>query len=179
MQRLTEKAEQEKLRMEQCASELRRTISELGELVRETKKRERLLVLYPDLHVPMEAHFEGTRDVMEDMGKQLRANNIRISVLEEENTRQRAALAKMEEATLLREETKGPMAAGIPGEWRCGTLPSRHPEARSGGTRRSQQHQPPSPLPPKGPWATLSKAIFQGRLPTKPPRLPLRTEDVS
>ncbi|XP_042300479.1 coiled-coil domain-containing protein 157-like isoform X3 [Sceloporus undulatus] len=105
-QRLTEKAEQEKLRMEQCTTELQRTISELGELVQETKKRERLLVLYPDLHVPVEAHFEGTGDVMEDMGKQLRANNIRISVLEEENTRLRSALARMEEATLLREETK-------------------------------------------------------------------------
>ncbi|XP_042300478.1 coiled-coil domain-containing protein 157-like isoform X2 [Sceloporus undulatus] len=111
-QRLTEKAEQEKLRMEQCTTELQRTISELGELVQETKKRERLLVLYPDLHVPVEAHFEGTGDVMEDMGKQLRANNIRISVLEEENTRLRSALARMEEATLLREETK--VSAGVP-----------------------------------------------------------------
>ncbi|XP_054852601.1 coiled-coil domain-containing protein 157-like [Eublepharis macularius] len=36
-------------------------------------------------------------DIVEDMGKQLQANNIRISILEEENSRLRTAVAKMKE----------------------------------------------------------------------------------
>lgn len=43
--------------------------------------------------------FAGTGDVIEDMGKQLQANNIRINILEEENMRLRAAVVKMKEAT--------------------------------------------------------------------------------
>nr|XP_060641285.1 coiled-coil domain-containing protein 157 isoform X1 [Anolis sagrei ordinatus] len=96
-QKLTEKAEREKASAEHSASELQRSVSQLGELVQEMKEKERLLVLFPELHIPVEAQFEGTGDVLEDMAKQLQANNIRISVLEEENTRLRAAVAKVKE----------------------------------------------------------------------------------
>ncbi|XP_044304828.1 coiled-coil domain-containing protein 157-like [Varanus komodoensis] len=96
-QTLTERMRQEKLSLEQSTSDLQRTISELGELVQEMKERERLLVSFPDLHIPVEAQFRGTGDILEDMGKQLQANNIRISILEEENSRLRTAVAKMKE----------------------------------------------------------------------------------
>uniref|UniRef100_A0A8C6YCL8 Uncharacterized protein n=1 Tax=Naja naja TaxID=35670 RepID=A0A8C6YCL8_NAJNA len=93
--RVTEKLRQEKQTLEQSASELQRTISELGELIHEMKEKEQLLVFFPDLHIPVETRFEISGNVMEDMGKQLQANNIRISILEEENARLRNAIAKI------------------------------------------------------------------------------------
>uniref|UniRef100_A0A8D2ILG8 Coiled-coil domain-containing protein 157 n=1 Tax=Varanus komodoensis TaxID=61221 RepID=A0A8D2ILG8_VARKO len=106
-QTLTERMRQEKLSLEQSTSDLQRTISELGELVQEMKERERLLVSFPDLHIPVEAQF---RDILEDMGKQLQANNIRISILEEENSRLRTAVAKMKETA----QQEAPKAPGHP-----------------------------------------------------------------
>ncbi|KAJ7309542.1 hypothetical protein JRQ81_007590 [Phrynocephalus forsythii] len=103
-QKLTESAQHEKQSMEQLAADLQKTISKLGELIQEMKEKEKLLVFFPDLHVPVEAQLESTGDVMEDMGKQLQANNIRISVLEEENSRLRMALAKMKEVA----QSEGP-----------------------------------------------------------------------
>ncbi|XP_077165041.1 coiled-coil domain-containing protein 157 isoform X2 [Paroedura picta] len=96
-QELLERAQQEKQSMEQSISELHKTVSQLGDVNQQLKERERLLVSFPDLHLPVETQFESTGDIMEDMGKQLQANNIRISVLEEENTRLRTAVAKMKE----------------------------------------------------------------------------------
>ncbi|KAL8180534.1 UNVERIFIED_CONTAM: hypothetical protein K2H54_027088 [Gekko kuhli] len=96
-QELLERTQQEKQSMEQSISELQKAISKLGEMNQELKERERLLVSFPDLHLPVETQFESTGDVMEDMGKQLQANNIRISILEEENTHLRTAVAKMKE----------------------------------------------------------------------------------
>lgn len=42
-------------------------------------------------------HSEGSGDITEDMEKQLQANSIRISILEEENSKLRASLQKLEE----------------------------------------------------------------------------------
>ncbi|KAL7986724.1 hypothetical protein Chor_013007 [Crotalus horridus] len=57
-QKLTEKLKQEKQSLEQSSSELQRTISELGELIHEMKEKEKLLVFFPDLHLPVETQFE-------------------------------------------------------------------------------------------------------------------------
>ncbi|XP_043354182.1 coiled-coil domain-containing protein 157 isoform X2 [Dermochelys coriacea] len=97
-QQLMENLQQEKLSLEQSTSELLRNISDLDELLQELKERERLLVSFPDLHIPAEAQFESTGNITDDMEKQLQANNIRISILEDENSRLRTALAKMKEA---------------------------------------------------------------------------------
>ncbi|XP_060105777.1 coiled-coil domain-containing protein 157 isoform X2 [Heteronotia binoei] len=98
-QELVERAQQEKQSMEQSVSELQSTVSKLGEMNQELKERERLLVSFPDLHLPVETQYESTGDIMEDMEKQLQANNIRISILEEENIRLRTAVAKMKEVS--------------------------------------------------------------------------------
>ncbi|XP_070619233.1 coiled-coil domain-containing protein 157 isoform X2 [Erythrolamprus reginae] len=95
--RFTEKLKQEKQSLEQSACDLQKTIAELGDMIQEMKEKEKLLVFFPDLHVPVETQFEISGNVVEDMGKQLQANNIRISVLEEENSRLRNAIAKMKE----------------------------------------------------------------------------------
>lgn len=52
----------------------------------------------PGCEVPWFVLFAGTGNIAEDMEKQLQANDIRIGVLEQENTRLRAALAKLKAA---------------------------------------------------------------------------------
>ncbi|KFQ95154.1 Coiled-coil domain-containing protein 157, partial [Nipponia nippon] len=97
-QELLDALQQEKLSLEQSVSELQANVSKLEERVRELKERERLLVFFPELHVPTETQFESTGSLTEDMEKQLQANSIRISVLEQENARLRSALAKVKAA---------------------------------------------------------------------------------
>uniref|UniRef100_A0A8C2TWY7 Coiled-coil domain containing 157 n=2 Tax=Coturnix japonica TaxID=93934 RepID=A0A8C2TWY7_COTJA len=97
-QELLDTLQQEKLRLEQSISELRENVSGLEEQAKELKEREKLLVFFPELHIPVETQFESTGNVTEDMEKQLQANHIRIGVLEQENMRLRAALAKVKAA---------------------------------------------------------------------------------
>lgn len=61
MQELTEILEQEKQTLEQSTSELHKNVSELEELIQELKERQRLLVSFPDLHIPVETQFESKR----------------------------------------------------------------------------------------------------------------------
>uniref|UniRef100_A0A8B9VMK8 Coiled-coil domain-containing protein 157 n=1 Tax=Anas zonorhyncha TaxID=75864 RepID=A0A8B9VMK8_9AVES len=113
-EQLEESREQrEQSGLEQSVSKLREDVSRLEEQAQELKEREKLLVFFPELHVPVETQFEskgeaglgtseqaagGTGNIAEDMEKQLQANDIRIGVLEQENTRLRAALAKLKVA---------------------------------------------------------------------------------
>ncbi|NXH76638.1 CC157 protein, partial [Hydrobates tethys] len=102
--RLAEQLEQsreqsgQQLRAQQSVSELRANVSKLEEQARELKERERLLVFFPELHVPIETQFESTGSLTKDMEQQLQANSIRISVLEQENVQLRSALAKVKAA---------------------------------------------------------------------------------
>ncbi|NXK41878.1 CC157 protein, partial [Piprites chloris] len=73
-------------------------MSRLEEQVQELRERERLLVSFPELHVPNKAQFESTGNLTEDMENQLQANSIRIGVLEQENARLSAVLAKVKAA---------------------------------------------------------------------------------
>ncbi|XP_068096622.1 coiled-coil domain-containing protein 157 isoform X2 [Hyperolius riggenbachi] len=86
--------QQEKVTLESSVSEVNKQLSLLQGCLQEQKKREKLLVSYPDLHPLPE--FESSGDVAEDMENQLQANSIRISILEEENTKLRASLQKLE-----------------------------------------------------------------------------------
>ncbi|KAM6111974.1 coiled-coil domain-containing protein 157-like [Pterocles gutturalis] len=90
--------QQENLNLQQSVSELQANVSRLEEQAQELKQRERLLVSFPELHIPAETQFESTGSVTEDMEKQLQANTIRIGVLEQENVRLRSALAKVKAA---------------------------------------------------------------------------------
>ncbi|XP_074898023.1 coiled-coil domain-containing protein 157-like [Buteo buteo] len=97
-QELLDALQQEKLSLEQSVSELQANVSRLEEQAQELKEQERLLVFFPELHVPAEMQFESTGSLTMDMEKQLQANSIRISVLEQENVRLRSALAKVKAA---------------------------------------------------------------------------------
>ncbi|XP_054852600.1 coiled-coil domain-containing protein 157-like [Eublepharis macularius] len=57
-QEFLERAQQEKQSLEQSTSELQRAVLEFREMIQQMKERERLLVSFPDLHVPVEAQFE-------------------------------------------------------------------------------------------------------------------------
>ncbi|XP_068963426.1 coiled-coil domain-containing protein 157-like, partial [Petaurus breviceps papuanus] len=94
---LLQNLQQEKQGLEQAMEELQVTICKLDKSIMELKERERLLVAFPDLHVPSETQFESSGNVAEDMERQVQANDIRICVLEEENGRLRATLAKLKE----------------------------------------------------------------------------------
>ncbi|KFW75898.1 Coiled-coil domain-containing protein 157, partial [Manacus vitellinus] len=97
-QELLDTLQQEKLALEQSILELQTNTSRLEEQAQELRERERLLVFFPELHVPTEAQFESTGNLTEDMENQLQANSIRIGVLERENARLGAVLAKLKEA---------------------------------------------------------------------------------
>ncbi|NXY38290.1 CC157 protein, partial [Pomatorhinus ruficollis] len=72
--------------------------SQLEEQAQELRERERLLVFFPDLHVPTETQFENSGNFTEDMEGQLQANTIRIEVLQRENAQLQALLAKVKAA---------------------------------------------------------------------------------
>ncbi|XP_010181727.1 PREDICTED: coiled-coil domain-containing protein 157, partial [Mesitornis unicolor] len=97
-QELLDALQQEKLSLERAVAELQANVSRLEEQAQELKQQERLLVCFPELHTPTEIPFESTGSLTEDMEKQLQANTIRVSVLEQENVRLRSALAKVKVA---------------------------------------------------------------------------------
>ncbi|NWI27410.1 CC157 protein, partial [Sula dactylatra] len=96
--RLAEQLEGSREQSRQQLQAQQANVSKLEEQARELRERERLLVFFPELHVPAEIQFESTGSLTKDMEKQLQANSIRISVLEQENTRLRSALAKVKVA---------------------------------------------------------------------------------
>ncbi|NXC34135.1 CC157 protein, partial [Campylorhamphus procurvoides] len=92
------RAQQEKMSLEHSILELQANTSQLEEQAQELRQREKLLVFFPELHIPPETRFESSGDLTEDMENQLQANSIRIGVLEQENVRLRSVLAKVKAA---------------------------------------------------------------------------------
>ncbi|XP_067861977.1 coiled-coil domain-containing protein 157-like isoform X2 [Heptranchias perlo] len=90
---------QEKQGLEKSMTELKKNLSQLESQVQEYKKQRRLLVAFPDLNMPSETQCESTGDIALDMEKQLQANSLRINILEEENSRLRSTLTKLQETT--------------------------------------------------------------------------------
>ncbi|NXU84151.1 CC157 protein, partial [Xiphorhynchus elegans] len=80
------------------AQQLQANTSQLEKQAQELRQRERLLVFFPELHIPPETRFESSGNLTEDMENQLQANSIRIGVLERENVRLRSVLAKVKAA---------------------------------------------------------------------------------
>ncbi|NWU01988.1 CC157 protein, partial [Urocynchramus pylzowi] len=143
--------------------------SRLEEQAQELRERERLLVLFPDLHIPTETQFESSGNFTEDMKSQLEANKIRIEVLEQENAQLEALLAKVKAAAeqgvlklipqaqlgpqLHREASRQDMgAAGRSAGWcstaAAGTSVGTAPWARQPDTRpRSRPRWKPGAVP--------------------------------
>ncbi|XP_072271366.1 coiled-coil domain-containing protein 157 isoform X1 [Pyxicephalus adspersus] len=142
-QEMVKVLQQEKITLENSVSKMTRQLTEIQGCLQEQKERERLLISYPDLHPLPE--FESSGDITEDMEKQLQANSIRISILEEENTKLRASLQKLEE------KSKQEPVQVIP-QTRLWTLtPNREqvsPELQlTHNNSRSSDTKPPTPIP--------------------------------
>ncbi|KAF4792755.1 coiled-coil domain containing 157 [Turdus rufiventris] len=132
-QELLDTLQQEKLALEQSILELQANTSRLEEQAQELRERERLLVFFPDLHVPAEMQFESSGNLTEDMESQLQANNIRIQVLEQENAQLKALLAKVKAAAeqgVLKLVPQAQLGSQL------------HREASRQGTPRSVTHLP-------------------------------------
>ncbi|XP_014749944.1 PREDICTED: coiled-coil domain-containing protein 157 [Sturnus vulgaris] len=134
-QELLDTLQQEKLALEQSILELQANISRLEEQAQELRERERLLVFFPDLHVPTEMHFESSGNLTEDMESQLQANNIRIEVLERENAQLEALLAKVKAAA----EQGVLKVSWVPQGWvLCTPKPLRGPQTSSRDAGRAK-----------------------------------------
>ncbi|NXG18734.1 CC157 protein, partial [Grallaria varia] len=96
--RLEEQLEQSREQSGKQLQALQANTFQLEEQARQLRERERLLVFFPELNIPPETRIECSGNLTEDMEKQLQANSIRIGVLEQENTRLRAVLAKVKVA---------------------------------------------------------------------------------
>ncbi|KAM6377518.1 coiled-coil domain-containing protein 157 isoform 2-T2 [Pluvialis apricaria] len=162
-QELLDALQREKLNLEQSVSELQANVSRLEEQARELKERERLLVFFPELHIPTETQFQSTGNFIEDMEKQLQANSIRISVLEQENMRLRSALAKLVPQTQLQPQ-RSSQDAGRPSS--RGSRDSTRTHGRAGEARQrapsSQRSKPLSaePTGKAGPCLSLPAEVL-------------------
>ncbi|NXJ26759.1 CC157 protein, partial [Dicrurus megarhynchus] len=96
--RLAEQLEQSREQSGKQLQAQQANTSRLEEQAQELRERERLLVFFPELHMPTEMQFESSGNLTEDMESQLQANNIRIEVLERENAQLKALLAKVKVA---------------------------------------------------------------------------------
>ncbi|XP_026887671.2 coiled-coil domain-containing protein 157 [Electrophorus electricus] len=74
--------------------ELQATVTQLTDQLQHAAQRERILVAFPELSVQQPAP-QSTGDVLCDMEQQLKANTLRIRVLEQENASLNASLSKL------------------------------------------------------------------------------------
>ncbi|KAH3876704.1 hypothetical protein DPMN_000553, partial [Dreissena polymorpha] len=81
--------------LEQSIHTLEVTVSTLSDRLEEAKERERLIVEYPDINGPVNPDLSGTGDILLDMENQVKANNIRIQLLERQNDGLRNSISKL------------------------------------------------------------------------------------
>ncbi|XP_077617736.1 coiled-coil domain-containing protein 157 isoform X3 [Crocuta crocuta] len=171
-QELLQSLQREKQGLEQSTTDLQLTISEMERELVELRERERLLVAFPDLHIPVEAQIPSSGNVTDDIEKQVQANDIRIRVLQEENGRLRSMLSKIREVAqqgslklIPQDQLWAPPSKGIHGtpppaqaqNTSPGPLGRQHlPSSRTASTGRT----PPCQLrasPPQQPCSRPSK----------------------
>ncbi|CAJ1068010.1 coiled-coil domain-containing protein 157 isoform X1 [Xyrichtys novacula] len=87
----------EKKSVETHVGELQRSVAEMEEYVQVLKERERLLVAFPELSPLARSQPQSTGNVLLDMKQQLKANDIRVKILEQENTTLQTSLMKLTE----------------------------------------------------------------------------------
>ncbi|XP_070690399.1 coiled-coil domain-containing protein 157 [Pempheris klunzingeri] len=97
-QELCLELQKEKRTLEAHVGELKNSVAELREYVQALRQRERLLVAFPELSPLAHTQPQSTGSVLLDMEQQLQANNIRIKVLEQENTTLHSSLVKLRES---------------------------------------------------------------------------------
>ncbi|KAL6456262.1 hypothetical protein MHYP_G00348050 [Metynnis hypsauchen] len=99
---LSEETERQCVRMR----ELEDSVYRLNEDLQQAAQRERILVAFPELNAQHTAP-QSTGDVLCDMEQQLKANSVRIRVLEQENTTLTNSLAKLRDTGQTRGDQPG------------------------------------------------------------------------
>ncbi|KAK2898868.1 hypothetical protein Q8A67_010286 [Cirrhinus molitorella] len=97
----------EKQKLQTQIPELEERLSRLKEMLEEANQRERILVAFPELNP--QAAPQTTGDVMCDMEQQLKANSVRIRILQQENVTLSNSLARLKD----REEKQRSSISGI------------------------------------------------------------------
>ncbi|XP_045171608.2 coiled-coil domain-containing protein 157-like isoform X2 [Mercenaria mercenaria] len=82
--------------LEQSITTLETTVESLNDKLEEAKERERLIVGYPDINGPVNPDISGTGDILLDMENQIRANIVRIQLLETQNDGLRNSVRKLQ-----------------------------------------------------------------------------------
>ncbi|XP_076452425.1 uncharacterized protein LOC143288046 [Babylonia areolata] len=152
---------EEKRGLEQSIQETEAQILRMEEELREAKERERLIIEYPDLNGPVNPDLHGTGDIAVDMQNQVKANTVRIHVLEEQNQGLQRSITKIISrasgtattaptvtTTISSSSSQPPPknTAPIP-LWQTSTLDNNSTRQRS--PPRQSRHMPaPSPKPP-------------------------------
>ncbi|XP_052801343.1 LOW QUALITY PROTEIN: coiled-coil domain-containing protein 157-like [Mya arenaria] len=81
--------------LEQSITTMDKSICGLNDRLEEAKERERLIVEYPDVNGPVNPDLTGTGDILLDMENQVKANSIRIQLLETQNEGLRNSITKL------------------------------------------------------------------------------------
>ncbi|CAG2195537.1 unnamed protein product [Mytilus edulis] len=92
---MIETVSREKTELEESITSLQQNINTLETRIQESADRERLMIEYPDLNGPVNPDLNGTGDIALDMENQVKANAIRIQVLEEQNEGLRNSITKV------------------------------------------------------------------------------------
>lgn len=92
---LIETVTREKTELEESITCLQQNIDTLENKIQEATERERLMIEYPDLNGPVNPDISGTGDIAVDMENQVKANAVRIQVLEEQNEGLRNSITKI------------------------------------------------------------------------------------
>ncbi|KAL4676024.1 hypothetical protein H8959_010169 [Pygathrix nigripes] len=198
-QELLQSLQREKQGLEQATTDLRLTILELERELVELRERERLLVAFPDLHQPTETQIQihGGRsssvesqitcptdsgNVTDHMERQVRANDIRIQVLQEENGRLQSMLSKIREVAqqggpklIPQDQLWSPSSKGTQGATQPVQAQSTSPGplgrqhllgSRTGrtllGQPRTSPPGQPCASPPRQPCSQPSKSLLEG-----------------
>ncbi|XP_048760038.2 coiled-coil domain-containing protein 157-like [Ostrea edulis] len=94
-QALVDELSVQKEELQGSIATLKSDIQQLENKLEEATEREKLLIEYPDLHGPVNPDMQGTGDIVIDMENQVKANSIRIQVLEEQNETLRNSVSKV------------------------------------------------------------------------------------
>ncbi|XP_061198305.1 coiled-coil domain-containing protein 157-like [Saccostrea echinata] len=94
-QALIDELSSQKEELEGSIETLKSDIQHLESKLEEAVEREKLMIEYPDLNGPVNPGMKGTGDIVTDMENQVKANTIRIQILEEQNETLRNSVGKV------------------------------------------------------------------------------------
>ncbi|KAK7474482.1 hypothetical protein BaRGS_00034304 [Batillaria attramentaria] len=155
---------EEKSKLEESISRTEAEIQRLESQLVEAKERERMIIEYPDLNGPVNPDLPGTGNIVLDMENQVKANTIRMQVLDEQNEGLKRSITKVLSMGMGRQASQKPQQVPEPVPlW----------DTRQLDSHSNQQMAPP---PPSEPVAAVPQTTYtMSHTPvSKPPPQPLK-----